>query len=299
MSDLLPFKWRDVQVPVRRIGMSFAHDLVQHKPWNVTGARIENTGPAPKRFTVTIAFINTIAPGANEKWSHTPLYPHGLRKFFQAFEDRSSGLLQHPEYGLFLCKAEQGEFELTAESRSGVEITCSFIETNEDREEEDDTRDIDLTATAVDFDTQQIDLRKIVPGLPEYQATFADLARAISGVGDQISLLSYRAAGRINSVKYQAAKIGQSIDRAKTALTWPAKRNVERITSAANDAQRELLQAAKDIGLYRVPNDTTLAGLLTELPGAKIGDIVKLNPRLASKAVVRANTIVRYISKVI
>lgn len=299
MSDLLPFKWRDVQVPVRRIGMSFAHDLVLHKPWNTPAARVENTGTAPKRFTVTVAFINTIAPGPNENWSHTPLYPYGLRKFFEAFEDRSSGLLQHPEYGLYLCKAEQGEFELTAESRSGVEITCSFVETTDADFEERDARPLDLTATAIDFDTQQIDLKAIVPQLPEYKTTFADLARQIAGVGDQISILSYRTAGRVNSIKYHASKIGQSIDRAKSALTWPAKRNVERITSAANDSQRKILDAAKDIGLYRVPNDTTLAGLLTALPGSKVSDIVRLNPRLVAKAVIRENTIVRYISKVI
>lgn len=44
LSQLFAFKWRDVEVPITKMRLSIAHDLVEHKYWGVDGARIEDTG---------------------------------------------------------------------------------------------------------------------------------------------------------------------------------------------------------------------------------------------------------------
>ena len=45
-EQLLPFKWRDVELPVTHVKLSLAHDLVEHKYWGVDSGRVEATGVA-------------------------------------------------------------------------------------------------------------------------------------------------------------------------------------------------------------------------------------------------------------
>lgn len=295
LDDLLPFYWRDVEVPIQELKFSIAHDLVEHKPWGVNGARVEDTGLAPVRLTATIPFVNNLVPGKNEGWLAGELYPVVFREFVLAFQDKKTGLLQHPEFGKIACKPETFDCTLTGAIRSGVIVQASFIETLDD-EVRHEVRNplIELDVEAASFDTSNADLLKIVPKLPQYQETFADLARKIAAVGDQVALLEYRAAGRIKSIVYRAEKVQQSIERARTALTWPATQNVERIKSNAHDLEQKLLKARRRIRFYVVPSDTTLAGLLPKLAGATLADVMKLNPDLVANPVVPARAIVRF-----
>jgi hypothetical protein len=301
-EQLLPFKWRDVELPITHIRLSLAHDLVEHKYWGVDSGRVEATGVAPVRISAQIPLTNRIVPGKNERWQAGALYPDSLRALLIAFAKKQTGLLQHPEFGQIACKAERIEVEISAERRNTAMVDASWIETLDDEVISNvissPITEIELGAT--DLDASDVDLRKLVPGLPEYKTTFDDLARGIASIGDQVSLLQYRTAGKINSIVYRCEQVGESIDRAKTALTWPAKEAIERIKASAQDLRGKLLAASRDIGIYRVLKDTTLAGLLAVLPeGNSIGDLVKLNPLLMTNPTVEAGTYVRhYISRI-
>ncbi|HVH44836.1 MAG TPA: hypothetical protein VM925_20925, partial [Labilithrix sp.] len=158
--------------------------------------------------------------------------------------------------------------------------------------------EIELAAT--DLDASKADIKKLAPDFPEYKTTFDDLARGVAAIGDQVALLSYRTAGKIDSLVYRVDQVGESIDRARSALTWPAKQNVERIRAAAQGLRQKLLALSRDIGLYRVLTDSTLAGIQAVLPdGNSISDIVKLNPQLMTGPVIQAGTMVRhYLSRI-
>lgn len=295
-EQLLAFQWREVEVPVTSTTMSLAHDLVEHKYWGVDGARVEDTGLAPMRISASIPFINGIVPGKGEKWSI--LYPNGMRAFLAACALRTTGILVHPEFGEIPCKCERLSLELSGDRRGGMMCEVSWVETLQD----DDTpnpagtspvQDIELAA--LDLDASTADLRTLIPEFPEYETSFADMMRGIQGIFDTATLLSMTTAGKIKSVIYRAENIADSVDRAKSALTWGTTQKLERIKERANDLQANTLKAqGRDLVLYLVPGDTTLAGLLAQLPGAKLGDIIRLNPGLMTSAVIRKGTTVRY-----
>lgn len=301
-DQLLPFKWRDVELPISHIRLSLAHDLVEHKYWGVDSGRVEDTGVAPVRISASIPITNRIVPGKNERWQAGALYPDALRALLVAFGQKKTGLLQHPEFGQIACKPERLDIEISAERRNTAMVEASWIETLDDDVitsiATSNVTEIELGAA--DLDASDTDLRKLAPGLPKYKETLDDLARGIAAVGDQAALLQQRAAGKIASIAYRAEQIGESIDRARSALTWPAKQAVERIKAAASDLRANLLASSRDIGLYRVPSDTTLSGVLAQLPdGNSIGDVIKLNPHLMTDPTIKAGTLVRhYISRI-
>lgn len=275
--------------------MTLAHDLVEHKYWGVDGARVEATGLSPMRFTVSIPFINGIVPGKGERWGI--LYPNVMRKFLTAFADKKTGLFQHPEYGIIPCKPEHVSFELSGDHRGGMMCEATFVETVEDEGinvlEQSPVQDIALAA--LDLDASDADLKSLIPTFPKYQTSWADLARSIQGIGDQLTILSNTTAGKINAIVYRVESIEDSIDRAKSALTHDVTHALEKIKAKAHDLRADILKNSdKHIALFAVPYDTTLSGVLAQLPDARIGDIILLNSQLVSQAVISKGSVVRY-----
>lgn len=295
-EQLLPFRWRGKHYPLTRIQLSLAHDLVEHKYWGVDGGRIEDTGVAPARIAATIPIGNHIFPGTKEKWQAGALYPAALRAFILDFAKRETGLVQHPEFGEMKVKAERLEFTLAGERQGATEIQATWIETLD----EDVVATIrltpvsDLGGAATDLEASGADLRALAPELPEFKESIESLGRKLSGIADSVTVLSYRQMGVLNRIVYQAHRMQIAIDRAKSALTWPATQNLNRIKSAAYSLRAAFL-SPNGIGLYTVQGDTTLAGVTLALPkGTAIGEVIKLNPTLARRPVVSKGTVVRY-----
>lgn len=294
-SALLPFQWKDVQMPLMRLRMSLGHDLVEHKSWGVDGASVEDTGQIPVRFSASIPFLNGIAPAATESWPSGDLYPTHFRRFILAFQEKKVGLLQHPEFGSIACRADKLEVELASDRRGGVIVEASWVETLDDEVQHQVVNGyVNLDAEAVNLDAQKTDLKKLVPGLPDYQTSFEDLARSIQAVGDQTALLTKRAAGQIDRIMYRIDNIQRSVDSAKSALTWPTTQSIEKLRSAGTNLRQRLLQANRDIMLFVVPEQTTVPALLVQLPGATLPDIIKLNPDLMRGPIVQKRATVRY-----
>jgi hypothetical protein len=295
-AQLIAFKWRGEHYPVTRVGVSLAHDLVEHKYWGVDGGRVEATGVAPIRVSATIPISNHIVPGGNEGWESGKLYPTALRKFIVDFSKRLTGLVQHPEFGEIACKPERFDFELTGERQGATEIHASWVETLDD----DVLTNLvaspvqQIQGVAADLDADVNDLRSLAPTLPEFKESLEDLARKLAGMADALTILSYRAAGAINNVIYQVRRIETAVMRAKDATTWPVIQNIQRLKSAAYELRTKALSPG-GIGLYVVPKDLTMAGVVVALPkGTNVGDLIKLNPNLARGPVVPKGTYVRY-----
>lgn len=295
-EKLLPFKWRDTEVPVSSVRLSLAHDLVEHKYWGRDGARIEATGLAPIRISARIPLGNHIYPGKSESWKQGKLYPTVFRQLLIDFAKRTDGLLQHPEFGLINCKAERLDCDLDASKRDSTEVEASWVQSSLASVVSSGTSPVaDLTQAAGDLDASDVDLRALAPQIPKYQASLTDLARAVQSVGDQTSILQQRAGGQIAAIVYRATEIQRSIDRARDARTWRATQAIERIKEASFGLREALLQAGRDIGIQLVTVDTTLAGLAAQLPAnTNMNDVIRLNPRLVARPVILAGTGVRY-----
>ena len=276
--------------------MSLAHDLVEHKYWGVDGARVEATGVAPLRITATIVFFNTIVPGPNEKWNPRQ-YPDGFRKFLVEFAKKTTGALQHPEFGEISCKAEKCEVHWDASKRGGVECEVSWVETTLDNDTSpfsspSPVQEIELAA--LDLDNSADDLSHLVPTLPAFSTTLGDFARGITAISDQAALLEQRTVGKIDALAYRVETMEDSIDRARTALTWPVTNNIERLKAATYGLKEKLLAIGRDIVLFTVKAETTLAGIFTQLQDTKLSDLITLNPALMSNPVIPAGTVIRY-----
>lgn len=298
-DKLLPFMWRGKHYPLTRIHVSLAHDLVEHKFWGVDGARIEDTGLGPVRIEASIPIANTIYPAASEKWTAGTLYPDALRAFVLDFGKRLAGPLQHPEFGEFAVKPERLDFELTGDKRGSTEIRASWLEALPNS---GDTSSLfpspkdQLQAAASDLEAQRTALLALAPQLPTFQDDLDSLGRRIAAISDSVFVLSYRTAGIINRVLYQANRLEASLLRAKSALTHPAITNCRIIQAAAYELRTKLLSPA-GIGLYNVPSQTTLPMLTSVIADAKIADLVKLNPNLMRSPVIPKGTKVRYLTR--
>lgn len=296
-DQLQAAKWRDVEFPVASMTISFAHDLAEHKYWGVDGARVEATGLNPLHFSFEIPMHQGIVPGKAEKWRAGSLYPTEYRKLLVAFAQKLDGTLIHPDFGAINCKAEKLDIRYDGGRRGGPTINASFIETLPD----DDVRlaapplpTNEMEAAAKDLDASELDLRGLAPRLPAYDETLTDLMRRITGVVDQFGLLAQRQGGQIDNMLYRVNTLSDSVDRLRSAQTWSITQNIERIRAAAYNLREQLLQDTRPITIFRVPGDTSLAGLAATLKGADIGDLVKLNPTIVATPVVEKGTKVRY-----
>lgn len=328
-AQLLPFKWRDLPFPITRISVSLAHDLVEHKYWGVDGARVEDTGIAPIRITAVIPIANTIFPGQKEGWKAGKLYPDALRQFIIAFGNRQTGYLQHPEFGEFACKPEKMEFELVGDRQDSTEIHASWVETEDDkfahRFVPSPIQDIQLAAS--DLNASGKALKALAPKLPEFTYDLEALGRQLTAVVDTVTVLEYRTAGIVNRIIYQAHRLEVAIQRATVApatrytqlrpfsstfarkknlqrpqegklshsASWPAIEALQRTMASAFAIRNKILSTNGGVGLYVVPADTTLGGLLLSLPkGTSITAVIKFNPNLMRSPVVLKGSVVRY-----
>jgi len=303
LQQLLSAKFRDIEFPVTKMRASIAHDLVEHKYWGVDGARVESTGLAPWRFSFSIPFINGLQPGRAERWSD--LYPHQMRRLSAAFQKRSNGMLQHPEFGLLLCKAERFDMDWDATRRGGVEGDISFVETTvADVELRDETpvQVVDIGALELDspFGKANLAALYLSRGLPlpdhlkPASFSFGDAVNKIKAVADYPELLERRAAGQINAVVYNAERLQRSVGSVRSSKTWPVTNNVEKIKAAAHDLQKNLIAGRRNVAMFTVPHDTTLAGVARQLPDASVGDLIRLNPDLMLRPEIARGSIVRY-----
>lgn len=302
LGQLSAASWRGIEFPTSRFRVSIAHDLVEHKYWGVDGARVESTGLAPLRFSFTAPLLNGIEPGKAETWAQ--LYPNQFRILVAAFQNKDAGLLNHPEFGHFTCKAERLDADWDAARRGGVDCELTFVETNivNATPREDLHREVALRAAAASLDGKKPDLEALLKArgipLPEYlkkqKLSLTDFANKINAIADAPTLLSYRASGRVNNILYHAKRLQFSIDRSRSALTWESTRDVERVKANAHEANQKILQVNRIIGTFTVPAATTLAGVARQIAGARVDDLIKLNPGLMKGPEIDKGTVVRH-----
>lgn len=298
---LQAFKWRDVEVPIARMRVSLAHDLVEHRYWGVDGARIEDTGLAPIRITASIPLINGLVGGVSEKFK-SDLYTKTLRPLIVAFSRRERGLLQHPEFGPLICRAEHLDIEWDATKRSGAAAEASWVETNETDDSGVRLGEVAkspasaMADAARSLDAADVDIRALVPKAPVYKESWEAAMNKVIGGVDQIGIQSKLYGGKIDQITYRAKMLGDSADRTRSALAWPIKHAAEVIKANADDLRKALAKLGRDIVIYQTLSESTLAGLYALLgsPAMSMTEMVRLNSALLREPAVPAGSLVRY-----
>jgi hypothetical protein len=223
-----------------------------------------------------------------------------------AMADTSTGTLQHPVLGNITCKPHTFETDWKGATREGVPCSASWLETTEDPNSlalliaSVSPMAAGLQASA-DIDKHLPNLTPPLPALPQYQPNFQDAMRSIQGVFDQVSLLQQRGAGVINNILYRVNAIQNAMATAarlpggaqNSALAWPMRDALQRMTAAANDLKKTLLVGKKSIGIYMPARNATMGKLAADIP-APITDLLVLNPSLVASPIVKANSKIRY-----
>lgn len=291
-DQLFACSWRGIQFPTTSVEVTFQHDLVEHRYYGVDGARVEATGRGPLNITVTIPLVNGIVPGPNENWG--VLYPTAFRALYNATKDRKVGTFRHPELDQIECKVRSAEFRHIGEQRDGVSFVLHLVETNVDDLEVEFASPVTVaTLAALDLDASDTDLRSQVPTRPVPPADLTTFLRNLAGVGDQVSLGSERAKGVVSRYRFHAERVGASAVGAKNAILWPVIDAAERLKSSLRWLE-EHPPAGRPINTHLVRRDVSVPVLLLEIPGATVGEILKLNPRIAGRPLIPSGTSVRH-----
>lgn len=300
-AQLGEFRWKDIGFPSTSFEVELRHDLVIHAYPDRDGADVEGTGRAPLQFTAHIPFLNGVSPAKNETWGdvkQVTLYPYVYRKFITACADKKTGILNHPEFGEVPCKLSTCHSTWTGTTRDGCIVTAVWIETSIKGDTQAGSDFLNpspisqATSTAFDLDAQ-VSQSITIPASPVYAPSFADSMRSIQAVGDQISIMSKSAAGKIDTIAYRVNALSDSATAARDSLNWPVVQSIEKMKSALIDLKKALLVANRPIGFYYVTQESTFAAICAAIP-ADLGECMKLNVPLLFAATVPARSQVRY-----
>jgi prophage DNA circulation protein len=301
LASLLSFGWKGVYFPTTTFRIALRHDLAVHRYADRDGANVESTGRQPLQFTARIPFINGIERGTTELWKQ-PLYPDAFRDFLDVAVVRTIGELVHPELGPIQCKLEQADIVWDATKRGGCEVDCTWLESFDTSQALLDLLTSPSPAAAVaqacsdidqyvdEYTQAQVNAKF---GLPKFTQTFSQLAFALRGVIDSVSILQQQNVGKLAAIAAQASQLKDALDRNSNVLNWPIYNALQRAIGATNDLRAQLLAQPRDILLYPVPKDATLGAIAAQTQAA-LGDLIILNRELVSTAIVPAKTIVRY-----
>ena len=319
LAELLEFKWRDVSFPVTEFETNLEQDLVEHKWPQRDGAHVEATGRAPLVITATIPFRNFVAPGKSESWGRAGrdidgtieldqneiLYPIVFRKFVIAMSTRSSGPLQHPEFGIIQCKPKNAHCKWLSTRRDGCDVHATWVESLDDTVS--DFEDILARKSPIplaDVASSDLDQQIADFGVPLVTTdadslagiSFSDQIQSITSSFDAASLVSSQYAGQIDHVLYRIDSLEDRITALGDVTAWPLISSCERTKSALHDLKTLLLTTDSNVLTFYTLADTTLAALTVQTK-ATIDELLILNPSLVQQSFVPAFTKVRYYKK--
>lgn len=309
LEQLLEFKWRDVSFPVSEFDTDLEQDLVQHKWPNRDGAHVEATGRAPLAFSAIIHFRNFILPGINETWNigtetsysigNQPLYPTVFRAFFVAMATRSSGVLQHPEFGPIRCKPKSARCKWTSQRRDGCDVTASWIESLDDTVSE--FQDIlarpspiaESQVASADVDSQIVEWNNPAVTADSSSTSFSQDVAKILSTFDMATIVSSQYGASLDALTNRTLTLLQRVEAANDITAWPLISSCSRLQSSLYDVKLQLLTTGRDIATF-TPQEDTSVGALSVLTNTSATDLIVLNASLARAPRVPAGTVVRY-----
>jgi hypothetical protein len=302
LEQLFELKWRDTAIPCADFRTRIIHDQVHHEWPDQDGAHIEATGRKALLHTATIPFYSNIRPGLSETWNvgGQVLYPTVFRAFHIAMTTRTTGPLQHPEFGVINCKPVDATEHWSSTRRDGCIVEASWVESLDDNVTE--FQDILASKSpvpaaqvaAVDLDAQLADYNGGEFADPT-QPSFTSAVRAITSAFNAATLVQSQYTGQVNAVMYRLNAIQVAVQGLGDPNAWPLANSALRLQDALSTIQEQLLAGQRQVLVYKVGLDQPLTMLVGTLQ-TSVTDLLTLNPQLASKPYVSSGTRVRYYS---
>lgn len=285
--------YKGVSFPITNINTKLEHNLVIHEYPDRDSGHVEATGRKPIVVSATALFYNHIKPGKPETWTAGKLFPSVYRDFITAAQDAKDGTLQHPFWGELNVKCQRADTKMEADARGGVSVEVEWVETISLDLNSDKNSTAQLQAEADDFTNELDTVALTIPEAQGLKLTIGGLIDAITGVVDSINLFGQRLLGLVDRLLYRLQRLIDALNRLNNTLHVNLKAKAIRLFGTAIKIKQSINAALGSLRKYRVPTDTTLAALANRL-SVDVVSLMKLNPRLASRPTVKANTIVIY-----
>jgi hypothetical protein len=305
LSRLPRITWRGITFPFDDLKTEFRHDIAEHMAPDVDGANVEGTGRRARVVSCKAIFLNRGAvfetTGYLDSFGNVlPLFPDVFRLFVAAMEDRSVGDFYHPVRGAMRCRPVSGGDTISSKQRDGVVLECQWIETNEEdtipaAPQLGDLSMLTREARSLDAMLAALSPQPKAAAMPSM--SFASLVAQTTGAFDSVTLAKNQATGKLDNIIAQVTRLQTSMvgaqDAAWLATMGPLMSTCERIKSALYARKATATAGQRAVSNYVVPMDQTLGAIANHL-GAKVDDLLKLNPSAASAPVVKRSTLIRY-----
>lgn len=277
LAHLLPLKWRGIEVPCTVNDVDVNHNLVEHNQYGVSGGEQENTCRKSARFSFHCLFRAGIAGYKN-------LYPTTFRDFWNACCDRTTGPLQHPEFGLIDCKVASFKIAYEPTKRDGLDLDVVFVETIE--------KGISVDLTAASPITYAVwlagDLETISTFIevPEYDdGSGLTLKEALAKIKGTISLAGMSVSNMLSDIQSSINAVNGMLDMLNTSTdvkSWEAIDILKQIESSLEMTAEKAatLTTNKTIEIKNVAVGGIPSVVASQF-AMSIEDFYKLNPMLA------------------
>lgn len=297
-----------VSFPLTDFSTEFEQDVAEHKYFQVDGASLEPTGRGPLRHSLSIPFRAGLFRAKTESWS--ALYPEAFDAFFRATSDRRKGYLTHPHFGIRRCQVKTISVKWLADRRDGCDVTAAFVEHEDDLldplESDPATK---LYEASLNLEASKADLRELAPKAPEVPPDMLASAQRALSARDRLKVAQLRGQGLgarlrgvgdgltkgVADVRNTVDAIGNPDDRAaaKRSVLWPVAQYGYALQDAANAVDDAATALARSVRVFRNPRRQTLGQIAATIP-APLGDLMSLNPKLLSAALVPEGAEVRH-----
>lgn len=282
---MLQASFRGVVFECQRAEIEINHATVVHTYPDRDGGRVENLGREPVPYRFKIPFLRGVDP---------VMYPQRWREFCAAFSDGSTGDLVHPELGVVRVKPTKSLHPWVPETRDGVVVDATFIESNEDGEAfarslAQKAPYLVVEAAFVKAKTALLKLpQPPAPGLFDQLEKAKNALGAVAGTVNRARLAVDGVFGRVQGVVVAADAIMTSVEKTWDPAAYEGLKALSDLASAAAAQAEEI--AGKRIVPRRVPRDMPVEA--AAFAAMSLDDFLDFNPALASADGVRKGEVV-------
>lgn len=322
-SEMPPFRWRTLEIPC--VSANIDGTIVQAaRPYAYLDVDAhEGVRRGSEIIDGTFVFLNTV----DRPHPELSNYPDLFRQFYAAIRDKSAGDMVHPARGFLRARVLSYNIQYTAQERAGVTVTVRWAETRADASTSPAEVDVppDAKEVSADADVAVEAVRALYPTSDDapvgtdpavvakgdafaasYDEAFAsielnypvdeaptDVLSLYEAVLGDVQTGIVSLSGRWNRAAGVVAEIVDAVEVIQDPLLWPAALVLKEAWRAIDELATDFGEKDRAIGKFTAPREMPLDEVAATV-GAKIDDLVSLNPAAVSSPWIAEGAVVRY-----
>lgn len=268
LSQLPELSFRSIVLPLVSRSVRFAHTNVNHSFVFKDGELVDGLGVRNWSLSYTIPFRQGIAKGP-----YRDLYIDTMPRFIDAFRDRSEGPLVDPVLGELQVRPGELSIDTDIMRRDGEDISVSFIHSPDP----DDTDALSILAgvSGISSDAAVLD-QVLAPVLTDF--SLEDLLSSISNFKAQLANFGNQVTAQISNAQQHLEEFEETVT---SPPDWPLRQASRVVRMGLQDLKEKATAPLREVIKLTTKGPQTIAAIAS-LTGMSVGDLLSLNPALAS-----------------